>query len=175
MATPDVPGANPLNGDNLHTGCWAEHPDGSYIQVQGFENGRVVYEVFDTSKSPVVAYRDAMPEDQFKRQFSWKPTDPASVRWSWHDRTDMPWEVIFSKGLQPGSRTALGRDAIEGAADIADTMDRVAGADDDAGAAARRVARDLHLRGQDVDISRVRRALTRLRDGIQDAIDELRA
>jgi hypothetical protein len=184
MATPDVPGSNPRNGDTLHDRCWAEHSDGSYVKVDGIENGRVVFEVFDTSKNPIVEYRDAMPEDQFKRQFSWDAKDPASIRWTWHDRTNFPWEVLFQKGLQSGSRIAFGRDVIRAAADIVDTMDRVSGTtgntDDDggAGAAARRVARDLGLRGralQTDEVGRVRRALTRLRDGIQDAIDELRA
>ncbi len=178
MSTPDVPGANPAHGDALHTGCWAEsaNGDGSYVLVEGFENGRVVYELFDTSKTPPVAYRDAMPESRFKRQFSW---NGKGVKWTWHDKTEFPWEVIIQKGLQSGQRPAMGSDVLAEAADIEETLERFGGdGDDGGGSAARRVARDLNLRGrtlQGTDASRVRRALTRLRDGIQEAIDELRA
>lgn len=179
MSTPDVPGANPRNSDALHTGCWAEsaNDDGSYILVEGFENGRVVYELFDTSKTPPVAYRDAMPESRFKRQFSW---DGKGVKWTWHDKTEFPWDVIIQKGLQSGQRPAMGSDVLQEAADIEDTLEKMVGDDPDdagAGSAARRVARDLNLRGRALsgtESNRVRRALTRLRDGIQEAIDELR-
>lgn len=184
MATNDVPGAKAHNRDNLHTGCWAEseNSDGSYIFVEGVENGIVVYEIFDTSKTPVMSFRDAMPENQFKKRFTWDATDPASIKWKWHDKQDFPWNIVITKGLQSGTRYAFGGDLVNAAANVADMQDRLnAGTDDDdtgAGAAARRVARDLGLRGralQEGETGRVRRALSRLRDGIQGAIDELGA
>ncbi len=144
MSTADVPGAVPANLDTLHTGCWAENADddNSYILVEGVENGRVVYEVFDTSKTPPVAFRDVMSETRFKQRFT-------RAGWTWHDKTEFPWESVIQRGLQAGARPVLGQDAIDSAADIEDAMDRLADDDDTgAGGATRRVARDLGLRGR---------------------------
>lgn len=50
MSTNDVPGANPVNGDKLGMGCWAEHQDGSMILVEGTEGNRVIYSIFDMAR-----------------------------------------------------------------------------------------------------------------------------
>ena len=58
MSTNDVPGADPRNSDELATGCWAEHEDGSLIFVESTEVNRVIYSVFDMSRTPPLEYRD---------------------------------------------------------------------------------------------------------------------
>ena len=88
MSTGDVPGANPVNGDDLHIGCWAEHSDGSLILVEGAEGGNIVYSIFDVSRDPPVEYRDAMSEDDFKADYT-------QAGWTWHDKTAFPWERIM--------------------------------------------------------------------------------
>jgi hypothetical protein len=178
MSTNDVPGHVAAHGDVLAMGCWAEasSDDRSYIFVEGVENGRVIYSVFDTSKTPPVEYRDAMPEARFKRQFSWDPKR-GGTRWTWHDKNPFPWDAVIQRGVQSGSRAASAGDVLSQAAEIADTMDRLVDDDGGAGASARRVARDLSLRGQALDaatIGRFQRALTRVRDVIQEALDTLR-
>lgn len=182
MATNDVPGANPINRDNLHTGCWAESAsgDGSFIQVQGVEDGKIIYEIFDTTKSPIQAFRDAMPENQFKKTFSWDDKNTSSIKWTWHDKSEFPWHVLLKKGLQSGNRTAFGRDVITQASDIADTLQNIAAdpLDDGAINAAQRVARDLGLRARDLDpdtAGKWAKAFGHIRDGLQAAINELQA
>lgn len=103
MSTNDVPGANPRNADILAEGCWAEHADGSLILVQGMqpEQNRVIFSVFDLQKG--LEYRTAMPEDSFKKRFSWKAGDPKSAKWTWHDKTDFPWDRIM-EAFPPGER-----------------------------------------------------------------------
>lgn len=98
MSTNDVPGANPANNDELRMGCWAEYEDESLIFVYSTEMGRVVYTIFYVSESPVVEYRDAMPEAQFKDQFSWDPDDD-SVKWTWHDKMPFPWDRVIRAGV----------------------------------------------------------------------------
>lgn len=105
MATYDVPGANSANRDVLAMGCWAEHEDGSLIFVESTEANRVIYSIFDTSKSPPIEYRDAVPETAFKKQFSWAP-GAAGDKWTWHDKTPFPWDRIIKAGAQDGSRYA---------------------------------------------------------------------
>jgi hypothetical protein len=106
MSTNDVPGANPANHDELSMGCWGEHEDGSLVLVENTEGNRVIFSVFDVDKDPVVEYRDAMPEVNFKKQFTWNPSDPKSVKWTWHDKTQFPWDSIIKKGAQDGMRYA---------------------------------------------------------------------
>lgn len=104
MSTNDVPGANPRNNDELAMGCWAEHADGSLIVVESTEDDRVVYSVFDVAQSPTVEYRDTMAVGAFKKTFSWKPSDPKSEKWTWHDKTPFPWDRVIVKGARDGAR-----------------------------------------------------------------------
>lgn len=102
MSTNDVPGARPENHDELAMGCWAEHDDGSLIFVQSTEGGRVVYSIFDMEKQPPIEFRDAMAEGAFKKEFSWKPGDDRSERWTWHDKTPFPWDRLIKLGGRAG-------------------------------------------------------------------------
>src|SRR5437868_2055043 len=106
MATTDVPGANPANGDQLKMGCWAEHSDGSLIFVESTEGGRVVYSIFDMSKMPIIEYRDAMPEDTFKKTFSRRDGNLLirTINWTWHDKTPFPWDRVIKAGALDGGR-----------------------------------------------------------------------
>lgn len=140
MATTDVPGAKPANNDKLDIGCWAEHADGSYILVEGFEDDRVVYSIFDPSKAPMLEYRDAMLIGDFEKAFSCNSTDigkpykdakgrfVTKSQWTWHDKTKFPWDKIMSMA-QDGPKFASAADQIS---------------------AAQRVANDLGLRGAEV-------------------------
>lgn len=179
MSTSDVPGANPVNADNLHIGCWAEDSkdDGSYIMVIGLENGRVIFDVYDTrGSSDIIFYRDAMSEPQFKRRFS-------KTTWVWHDKQNFPWEVLMEKGAKPGTYPLSGRQTLAQADRIAESMQRIIGdeiEDDSEGVdtAARRVAIDLGLQGRRLtrgDRRRFRRALGHIVEGLQAAIAELGA
>jgi hypothetical protein len=184
MSTNDVPGYNLANADTLAMGCWAKsaNDDDSYIFVESVENGRVIFLIFDTSKGRVVEFRDAMDEASFKRTFSWDPTK-AATKWTWHDKTPFPWDIVIKEGARPGARAASAGDVLGDAQDIADVLrDRIIGDDDTVESAASRVAADLGLRGRAVSegtrrlvpTNRVRRALLHIRDGLQEAIDELR-
>ena len=95
MSTYDTPGHNPKNADRLAMGSWAEHPDGSLVFVASVEGGRVVYCIFAPSAVPhPLEYRNAMPEDEFKRQFSWP--NSTGIRWEWHDKRPFPWERVMA-------------------------------------------------------------------------------
>lgn len=107
MSTDDVPGMNPKNQDTLHAGCWAEHTDGTLIYVLGTENRTVLYELFELqdANNPV-EYRDSMKQHEFEKQFSYDPTNPKSLRWTWHDKTLFPWDRVmksFNQGVRPVS------------------------------------------------------------------------
>lgn len=115
MSTNDVPGANPANRDELGMGCWAEHEDESLLLVESTEGGRVVYSIFDMEKSPITEYRDAMAEGAFKKTFSWNPKDPASEKWTWHDKTAFPWDKLIKSGARDGTRYASADDHISAA------------------------------------------------------------
>lgn len=115
MSTNDVPGANPRNNDSLARGCWAEHKDGSLINVESTEGGRVVYSIFDRATQPIVEYRDAMAEGAFKKSFSWNPKDPASEQWTWHDKTPFPWDLVIKAGARDGARYASAEDHLTAA------------------------------------------------------------
>lgn len=127
MATPDVPGANPAHNDALHAGCWGEHEDGSHLFVEALDNGRVIYLVFDLSKTPTVEYRDAMQESGFKKQFSWDPKDPKSIKWTWHDKTPFPWNKIIKAGVQDGARVSAVEQLIQTAAAVIASRQRLQG------------------------------------------------
>lgn len=180
MSTNDVPGANPANNDQLAMGCWAESADhdGSYILVESTENGRVIFLIFDTSRQRTIEFRDAMNEEAFKRRFSWNSSDK-STRWTWHDKTAFPWDVVIKRGARDGTRPAMAADMIEEAGEVADVLrDRVLGTGDDtAETAASRVAADLGLRGREVgsgETRALRRAFAQIAQGFQAAMDELR-
>lgn len=131
MATNDVPGANPANNDTLRVGCWAEHKDGSLMFVKSAEGGRVIYDMFDLAGDVPVQYTDAMPEDGFKTQFSYNPSDPNSIEWTWHDKTGFPWDRVIKQGARDGMGFASAQDQLSAAA---------------------RVAASLALRGKNIDL-----------------------
>lgn len=115
MSTNDVPGANPANGDKLAMGCWAEHKDGSLIFVEGAEDNRVVYSVFDMAKDPIMEYRDAMVKDQFNLMFT-------KDAWTWHDKTPFPWNKVIKKGAMDGPRHASAADTLNAAEKLAERL-----------------------------------------------------
>jgi hypothetical protein len=119
VATTDVPGSNPANGDRLVMGAWAEHADGSRLFVEGMEGGLVTYSMFDMSKRPVVEYRDRMAEVDFRQRFA--PT-AGPKPWTWHDKTPFPWDAIIREGAQPGVRLASAADQLTLAHQIADSL-----------------------------------------------------
>lgn len=141
MSTNDVPGANPQNNDELAMGCWAEHSDGSLIVVESTEAGRVVYSIFDTSKTPIVEYRDAMPEVSFKKTFTWAPESKANaattakgkaaalaaIKWTWHDKTPFPWDKVIKQGATDGTKMASASDLFTAAERVADSLKLRAG------------------------------------------------
>lgn len=133
MSTNDVPGHNPKNADVLAMGCWAESADGSLIFVESVENGRVIYSMFDAAFTPVVEYRDAMPELEFKTVFSWKADRkavqgkpaakvPTTIQWTWHDKTPFPWDRVIKKGAKDGARFASAADQLSDAQRVADSL-----------------------------------------------------
>lgn len=174
MSTNDVPGAHAANNDTLSMGCWAEHDDGSLILVEGVEpispgdpKNRVVYSIFDTAKTPVVEFRDAMDEDRFKSQFSWR-TGLSKDKWVWHDKTPFPWSRAIKSGISDGPRFSNLVDQLSSAQAAADT-------------AAVRVALALGIAntGKPVDpdeLSRLMqdRRVRRIAERLQRAIDTLR-
>lgn len=124
MSTEDVPGANPANRDKLAMGCWAEHKDGSLIFVEGVEAGSVVYSMFDVRGALPVEFRDAMPEDGFKKTFSWKEgskTKDLGIKWTWHDKTPFDWSKVMQK-FPAGARRPSAADEMSAAARIAETL-----------------------------------------------------
>lgn len=162
MATHDVPGYNPVNRDVLAMGCWAEHEDGSLILVEGTEGGRVVYSIFDVAKSPPLEYRDAIPEDSFKKTYTWRPESQNGTineKWTWHDKTPFPWDRVIKSGFPDGSRLPSADHIIS---------------------AAERVAQSLKLRGVQVsrDLSHRQDIVVKkagvIWDKIQRAVSELR-
>lgn len=119
MATTDIPGSNPANGDKLAMGSWAEHADGSRLFIEGTEGGLVTYSMFDMSRRPVVEYRDRMGEADFRARFA------ASMAgaWTWHDKTPFPWDEVIREGAQAGVRLAGAADQITLAQRIAESHD----------------------------------------------------
>lgn len=162
MSTHDVPGANSANQDRLAMGAWAEHEDGSLIVVEAVEAGSVVYSIFDVAQSPPVEYRDAMPEDGFEDQFTWKATGKGSKsktneKWTWHDKTPFPWDRVM-RDFPAGVRTVSAAEEMS---------------------AARRVAESLQLRAGEVRerhgiTPTMQRAATKIMEGIAEAIGTLR-
>jgi hypothetical protein len=100
MSTCDVPGFDDKKStsktDVLKIGVWGDHSDGSLVLVEGIEQGRVVFSIFDMSLTPPMEYRDSLPEKQFKSQFSFNSRDSiVKDGWSWHDKTQFPWNKIM--------------------------------------------------------------------------------
>jgi len=122
MSTYDVPGSNPSNNDELSLGCWAEHDDGSLIFVESTEGNRVVYSIFDMSKTPIIEYRDAMAESTFKKQFSWNKNNKKQDKWLWHDKSAFPWDRVIKKGAQDGLRHASAADTLTAAERVAESL-----------------------------------------------------
>lgn len=152
MSTEDVPGYKPENRDQLAMGCWAEHEDESLILVESTEGGRVIYNIFDMSKKPVVEYRDSMAEGAFKKAFSWS-SGKSTERWTWHDKTPFPWDRIIKAGARDGVRHADVEDLITAA-------ERV------------RRSREIH-QGHVVDEAEVSSRVERLGDKAERILDRL--
>jgi len=120
MSTNDVPGANVANSDTLAIGCWAEHKDGSLILVEGVESDRVIYSVFDLSQNPVMEYRDAMTKKDFEEKYSYD-SKKNNDKWTWHDKTPFPWNLVIKSGGKDGLRYACADDQISAAQKIANS------------------------------------------------------
>lgn len=154
MSTQDVPGANSANADTLKAGCWAEHSDGSLIYVKGTEDSQVVYEIYDLAQDPPVFYQDAMRSEAFKKQFSFPPVGSSPDKWTWHDKTPMPWKRVMKTFDKP----------VPTHASVADQM-----------TAAARVADSLRLRAQQVDPTSVEASSEQVRTAGRPLVDRLMA
>jgi hypothetical protein len=121
--------------------------------------------VFDVSKEPPMEYRDAMPQDGFKKHFSWDPDGSDAddnIKWKWHDKTPFPWERIIEEGIPDGVRHACASHLIS---------------------AAERVSKNRELVGGEIDQEKVRdvvdrkgkygRAAQAIVNGLQNALSEL--
>lgn len=122
MSTNDVPGYNPSNRDQLAMGCWAEHEDGSLIFVESTESSRVIYSIFDLSGGHITEYRDAMPEGDFKKSFSYDPKQKKKDKWVWHDKTAFPWDRVIKSGARDGARFASASDQLSAAQRVAESL-----------------------------------------------------
>lgn len=149
MSTNDVPGANPVNADELSMGCWAEHADGSLIFVESTEANRVIYSIFDMAKEPPIEYRDAMPKVSFNSTFTWKPGSSrvTGEKWTWHDKTPFPWDRIIKGGAKDGPRSAAAEHTLNAAERIIESREH------HRSTAAERVAEELRLQGEEIDRS----------------------
>lgn len=172
MSTNDAPGAVARNGDELHVGCWAEHSDGSLIFVDSTENGRVIYEIFDMSKpKDVVAFRDAMNEEAFKKHFTWSGDDDdddidddddlSKIKWTWHDKKPFPWDRVIAEGAKAGPRYTDVEQQLSAAAKVARAR------------ALHGVPLDVESKSHLVDQSRDKQIARAILEGIQGAIDKL--
>ena len=98
MSTNDVPGANPVNKDYLDRGAWAEDKDQtSLVHVIGKEAGSVVFQIYDLTEDPIIFYQNAMIESEFKDFFSVPPVGTSDVEWTWHDKTDFPFDKVMKR------------------------------------------------------------------------------
>jgi hypothetical protein len=140
MATPDVPGANPANGDTLHDRCWAESSepnDNSLIYVMSVENGTVVFVIYDLKpNTPALQFMDSMHEADFKSFFSWDPKKKSPAgKWIWHDKSPFPIQRIMKYQQPHGQSMVFGSDQMS---------------------AAQRVAAHMNKRMQDVDFDKIK-------------------
>jgi len=162
MATNDVPGAVASNQDDLHVGCWAEHPDGSLLFVEGTEGGTIVYLVFDMSQKPPVQYRDGMPEKGFKDHFQWINKKARSGdKWIWHDKTDFPWNKVIKQGAKDGVDYVCADDLISAAQRVAESRALI------------RKGKPVRPDDYSHMVPKLTAAAKEIRDGIQRAIDTL--
>jgi hypothetical protein len=116
MSTTDVPGYRKRNHDELHVGCWGEHEDGSMIFVEGFEDGNVIYSVFDPDKG--VEYRDMMTKEFFEKKFTF---DGRGDLWTWHDKTPFPWQNLSSQ-FKHGEKDITAMQTISAAERVAESL-----------------------------------------------------
>lgn len=173
MSTSDVPGARKSNNDELHGGCWAEHPDGSLILVHSTEGKRVIYDVFELKTGSAHEFRGIMAETEFKDEFSYRPdkdkSDGVSERWTWHDKSPFPWDKVIEAGekmlaikeVDPSGKAlavaAVGRGLIETQGE--DDIEPFKNADEMT-TAARRVAKTLGLKGGKFDLGKAKHLTT---------------
>jgi hypothetical protein len=165
MSTNDCPGANPVNKDVLAAGAWAEHADGSIIYVEGTEGGDVVYSLFDLTGPNPLEFRDMMPEDGFKKTFTWKPGEPSgngkNEKWLWHDKTPMPWkDRIIKRGVSDGARPPSAGHILSAAARVAESL-KLQGA---------KVSRDFSHKSDET-----RKRVGGIMDKLKRAVSELRS
>jgi hypothetical protein len=118
----------------------------------------VIYSMFDASKDPVLEYRDAMPEVDFKAAYSWQADRsklkdkkasgvPSDIRWTWHDKTPFPWDRVIKQGARDGVRYASAADQLKQAQAVQDSIDGAAGSAPPK-TDAQRVADSLNLQGE---------------------------
>jgi len=164
MSTNDVPGAKASNNDELAMGCWAEHDDGSLIFVESTEGGRVIYSVFDITKTPPVEFRDSMPQEGFEAHFSWDPKGKKDqIKWTWHDKTPFPWNRVIKEGVPDGVRHACAHDLLTSAERVAKSRDLIGHKVDE---------KDIETRIPKTMIGKIGSALI---EGIQCAVNKLEA
>lgn len=105
MSTPDVPGYNPKNNDKLSKGNWAEHEDGSLIYVTDITpKGKVIFELIDLkNRNNPLKYTHAKDLRDFQKSFSYNPksSDIDQIKWTWHDKSPFPWEVVMKQLTNP--------------------------------------------------------------------------
>jgi len=148
MSTLDVPSFGSAKSDQLALGVWGEHKDGSLIFIASVENHRVIFEIFDLSGGKVVEYRDAMPEDDFKRKFSWSSPDKLKTGpWIFHDKTPFPWDKVIAAGSPSGTRLASAQDVLDHADAVKTSRDRLLNPNP---SAAQQVADDLKIQGTEL-------------------------
>jgi len=124
MSTQDVPGHGSAKSDTLAMGVWGEHDDGSLLFVESTEGGRVIYSIFDMAQTPIVEYRDAMPEKGFKETFSFGSKNAkVDAGWVFHDKTPFPWDKIMAAGGKDGMRYASAEDQLNAAQRVAQSME----------------------------------------------------
>lgn len=125
MATDTVPGAKPENADKLARGCWAEHADGSMIYVvDKDENDRIIFMMYDLNLDPPQFWTHAMALKEFEKQFTFDPKGKiplSDVRWTWHDKTPMPWERVMKVIKSPTPQMSV-TDALSAAARLAKSL-----------------------------------------------------
>lgn len=126
MATTDVPGYNPTNNDKLSRGSWAEHDDGSLIFVKDIdENDRVIFDLYDLANlQHPIFYPNALALYEFEKTFSYEPKKKKKVnlKWTWHDKTEFPWERVMRVIQSPLPVATNVQDTLTAAAQMAQSL-----------------------------------------------------